>query len=66
MSKLSLTEVQEKVEAAVEAIATLPHGQRAGWICYLLEALDTYNDVYHFLLEAVAENINTRLNEGRW
>ena len=63
-------EIQAKCEMAADAIATLAIGNWAGWVLYILEALedlagnrDTFGTE---VLESMAESINTRLNEGRW
>lgn len=72
------TDVQETVERAAQAVATLSPEQWPGWVIYFLEVLDaTLNvadwraaeychDAQRRLLSAVKDSIETRLDVGRW
>ena len=63
-----LSEIQAAMEQAAELLATRPAEQRAGWVVYLLEALDEHAQAADFedVLRGVQESITTRLGEGTW
>lgn len=64
----SLTNVQDALDAAADAVATAPPEQWAGWVCYFLEALEALADIkeYRAVLEDVREDVTIRLERGRW
>lgn len=64
----TLAEVQEAVERAAEAIVGLEEWQWAGWVVYLLEALESRTEVMRgdALLQQMRSNIQGRLEMGRW
>jgi len=65
-----LSEVQKHVGKAADAIAGLPSLQWAGWVVYLLRALQekdiVTSDFYSEMLADVGESIDRRLKCGRW
>jgi hypothetical protein len=65
---VSLYDIQTAMEAAAQAVVTLPAEQWPGWVAYLLEALDGYTSdtEYQAVLEALGRDISTRLEAGRW
>jgi hypothetical protein len=66
--RMKQSEIQTQLEQVANSIATLPPAQWPGWIVYLLETLDgkASNAEYQAALEAIRNDITTRLNEGRW
>lgn len=66
---MALTDVEEAVEQAAEAVATLPFQDWPGWITYLMIALEEEHPpeaVTRENLEAVQAAIEDRLREGHW
>jgi len=66
-------EMQQVLDLAATAIAGCDQEMRAGWIVYLLEALqdhchDDYNrrQEYEQMLKNVKDDIEARLREGMW
>lgn len=60
----SLYEVQQTIDAAVKAVKTLPKNAWSHWLLYLLESLDTGNDVFTNILLDILVEIQPRLEEG--
>jgi hypothetical protein len=66
---MSLTDVEEAVEQAAEAIAELPPQEWPGWVVYLMMVLDEQHPPEGMMqenLEAIRADIEARLREGRW
>ena len=63
-----LSEIQRAMERAAELLATRPAVQWAGWVGYLLEALDDHAQAANFedVLRGVHESITIRLGVGQW
>ena len=62
-----LNAVLEAMETAAQAVRTLPPEQWAGWVTWLLEALDDEGDpAFRACLESVRDAITTRLERGGW
>ena len=63
-----LHEIQAAMEQAADLLATRPAETWAGWVTYLLEALDdkTDADTFAAVLGDVQADIATRLEGGRW
>ena len=64
------TDVLERCRLAAEAIMQLPPQEWAGWICWLMEAMDEPRDEDRRLAEDVLADIERdlkqRLETGRW
>jgi hypothetical protein len=66
---MSLTDVEETIEQAAEAVAALPFQEWPGWVIYLMIALEEKHPpeaVTQENLEAVQAAIEDRLREGHW
>ena len=65
---MELLEIQAKMEEAAQAVATLPPSKWAGWVTYLLEALQEHatKDDYRGMLLNVAGDIDGWLEVERW
>ena len=63
-----LHEIQAAMEQAANLLATRPADQWAGWVVYLLEALDdkTDADTFAAVLRGVQDGIATRLEAAQW
>ena len=66
-------DVLERCRLASEAIIHLPPAEWAGWICWMLEALDEAdgwqrpdNKDDNLVLKAVCDDLVQRLSTGRW
>jgi len=62
MSKQELIDIQTTMEAAATALRAIEPGARAGWIIYLMEALDggTINDTIIPVFLALSKRITDR------
>ncbi len=64
----SLQEAQETLDALARFLSPMLPVYRAGWIIYLIEAMENLTDAettiatIHFLMDGM----RTRLEEGRW
>ncbi len=65
---MNLSEIQDKMDDAAQAVATLPPDRWAGWVDYLLESLQEHagEDDYRGMLQTVAGDIEGWLKAGRW
>jgi len=65
-STMRRTDVLEKCQMAADAIKGLPIAEWPGWVCYLMESLDEGGFDDQTMLEAIRDDLNTRLAQGRW
>ncbi len=67
---MNLTEIQTKCAMVVGAISMLPIDQWAGWVTYILEALEDKagnRDSFQYeALEEIANTIDDRCTGGQW
>ena len=64
----TLMEIRATLNHAGDQIAALPSDRWCGWICYLLNVLNTDTDQEDFstFLQTLRDHITERLAEGRW
>ncbi len=65
----SLQEVQETLDAVARFVAPMAPTLRAGWVIYILEALENLTadaETTTATLHSLIAGIRTRLEEGRW
>ncbi len=75
---MNLSEVRVTLDAAAQAIAMQPTGSWPGWVTYLLKALEEqiamqdqqkildHRYAQRWVLNDIKQNIETRLDAGRW
>jgi len=67
---MSQSDVLGKCQEAADAIAGLPRAKWAGWVCWILEALDNESQnqrsEFDIVLWELRTNLDTRSREGRW
>jgi len=64
-----MTQFMALLENAATSICDLPVDRWAGWVTYLLEAIESRSDdpvIAEHVLREVREAIVVRLAEGRW